>query len=384
MKKIKFKNILPAIGRCFVRKMIKAKKMLLSFCCWVMRNKYVLLVACFLLALLFLVHVDINKRTDGKGVQVDIPQEVMHHLADSYDWHFTTFGETHVTLHLPIIVKSCVDGEWHVFTSHDVPDGFYFDENHHGKVYERAADGTPVKPWDFSITKLVAQLIIVVVLLLSIFLSCARWYKKRDETSPAPRGFVGTIEMLVMYIHDDVIRPCVGEHQYKKYANYLLTMFFFIFTTNLVGLIPGAANVTGNINVTLFLAFCTMLAINVFANKIYWKEILWPDVPWWLKFPIPLMPAIEIFGIISKPFALMIRLFANMMAGHAVMLSFTCVIFFGTTLGLGAGMGLNLFSVIMLLFMYALEVLVAFVQAYVFTLLSSVFIGLAHVEHHGE
>ncbi|MBO5002364.1 MAG: F0F1 ATP synthase subunit A, partial [Prevotella sp.] len=178
--------------------------------------------------------------------------------------------------------------------------------------------------------------------------------------------------------------PCVGEHQYKKYANYLLTMFFFIFTTNLVGLIPGAANVTGNINVTLFLAFCTMLAINVFANKIYWKEILWPDVPWWLKFPIPLMPAIEIFGIISKPFALMIRLFANMMAGHAVMLSFTCVIFFGTTLGLGAGMGLNLFSVIMLLFMYALEVLVAFVQAYVFTLLSSVFIGLAHVEHHGE
>lgn len=351
---------------------------------WIWNKKYVLIVSVALCSILFIAHADINKETDGKGVEIDIPHEVMHHLADSYDWHFTTFGETHLTIHLPIIIRSSETGEWHFCTSQSLPEGFYFDEDHHGKVYEKLADGTSVKPWDFSITKLVAQLMIVVAVLLIVFLTCARWYKKRDETSAAPTGFVGVIEMLVMYIHDDVIRPTVGEKQYKKYACFLLTLFFFIFTTNLIGLVPGAANVTGNINVTLFLALCTMIAINLFGNKIYWKEILWPDVPWWLKVPVPLMPAIELFGIFSKPFALMIRLFANMMAGHAVMLSFTCVIFFGTTLGLELGVGLNIFSLLMLLFMYALEVLVAFVQAYVFTLLSSVFIGLAHVEHHGE
>ena len=167
---------------------------------------------------------------------------------------------------------------------------------------------------------------------------------------------------------------------------YLLTVFFFILITNMVGLIPvmpGGANVTGNINVTLFLAVCTMLAINLFGNKEYWKEIFWPEVPLFLKaYPVPVMPVIELFGVFTKPFALMIRLFANMMAGHAVILSFTCVIFLGWSMGIGYGLGLNAFSIIMLLFMNCLELLVAFVQAYVFTMLSAVFIGLAHKEHH--
>ena len=193
------------------------------------------------------------------------------------------------------------------------------------------------------------------------------------------------MEMLVMTIHDDLIKPAVGEKHYKSYAPYLLTVFFFIFTTNLIGLIPifpGGANVTGNINITLFLAVCTMLAINLFGNKEYWKEIFWPEVPLFLKaYPVPVMPVIELFGVFTKPFALMIRLFANMMAGHAVILSFTCVIFLGWSMGTGFGLGLNIFSVIMLLFMNCLEVLVAFVQAYVFTMLSAVFIGLAHKEH---
>ena len=165
----------------------------------------------------------------------------------------------------------------------------------------------------------------------------------------------------------------------------MLTVFFFIFTTNIIGLIPifpGGANVTGNINITLFLAVCTMLAINLFGNKEYWKEIFWPEVPLFLKaYPAPVMPLIELFGVFTKPFALMIRLFANMMAGHAVILSFTCVIFLGWSMGVGYGLGLNIFSIIMLLFMNCLEVLVAFVQAYVFTMLSAVFIGLAHKEH---
>ena len=194
------------------------------------------------------------------------------------------------------------------------------------------------------------------------------------------------MEMLVMYIHDDVIKACVGEKNYKKYAPYLLTVFFFILVTNLLGLLPifpGGANVTGNINITFFLALCTMLLVNIFGNKEYWKEIFWPEVALFLKaYPAPLIPVIEVVGIFTKPFALMVRLFANMMAGHAIILSFTCVIFLGWTMGVGMGIGLNLFSIIMLLFMNLVELLVAFVQAYVFTLLSAVFIGLAHPDHH--
>ena len=245
-----------------------------------------------------------------------------------------------------------------------------------------------VRPIDLSITKSVMQIWIVVAVLIIVFLSCARWYKKHDAKSEAPGGFVGAMEMFVMTIHDDLIKSSIGEKHYKPYAPYLLTVFFFILTCNLIGLIPvfpGGANVTGNINITFFLALCTMLAINVFANKEYWKEIFWPEVPLFLKaYPAPIMPVIELFGVFTKPFALMIRLFANMMAGHAVMLSFTCVIFLGWSMGVGFGLGLNAFSIIMLLFMNLLELLVAFVQAYVFTMLSAVFIGLAHKEHGAE
>jgi F-type H+-transporting ATPase subunit a len=250
------------------------------------------------------------------------------------------------------------------------------------------ADGSEVRPIDLSITKSVLQIWIVVAILIIVFLSCARWYKNHDVKDQAPGGFVGAMEMIVMTIHDDLIKSSIGEKHYKPYAPYLLTVFFFILTCNLIGLIPifpGGANVTGNINITFFLALCTMLAINIFANKEYWKEIFWPEVPLFLKaYPAPIMPVIELFGVFTKPFALMIRLFANMMAGHAVMLSFTCVIFLGWSMGVGFGLGLNAFSIIMLLFMNLLELLVAFVQAYVFTMLSAVFIGLAHKEHHEE
>lgn len=382
MKKFSFKNILTQILSCLKWTACKLSAFAVGLCKFVVRNKYKLAGVLAVLALLFALHYNHNKSTDGKGTEIDIPHVVMHHLADDYVWHFATVNDFHLEIHLPVIIRSAVSGEWHFCTTNSLPDGFYQDSDRHGKIYETAPDGTSVRPLDLSITKLVAQLMLTVIVLLVVFTTCASWYKKRDESSPAPKGFVGVVETLVMYIHDEVIRPCVGEHHYKKYAGFLLTVFFFIFTTNILGLIPGAANVTGNINVTFFLALATMLAINLFGNKVYWKEILNPDVPWWLKVPIPLMPAIELFGIFSKPFALMIRLFANMMAGHAVMLSFTCVIFFGTTLGVSGGGAMNIFGVVMLLFMYALEVLVAFVQAYVFTLLSSVFIGLAHVEHH--
>lgn len=320
------------------------------------------------------------------GETLNIPEIVLEHLSDSYEWHIFSYEGKHVSIPLPIIVRSSETGDWTFCTAHTLPSNYYFDAEHHGKIYERMSDGTVVRPIDLSITKVVAQIWIVVAVLIAVFFYCARWYRTRDEKSDAPRGFVGAMEMLVMYIYDDVIRPAVGERHCNKYAPYLLTVFFFILTTNLLGLIPvfpGGTNVTGNINVTLFLALCTMLAVNLFGNKEYWKEIFWPEVPLFLKaYPVPVMPVIEFFGVFTKPFALMIRLFANIMAGHAVILSFTCVIFLGWSMGQALGIGLNLFSAVMLLFMNCLELLVAFVQAYVFTMLSAVFIGLAHKEHH--
>lgn len=337
-----------------------------------------------LVLLAVLSSVQINA-SETEGEKINIPEIVLEHLSDSYEWHIASYEGKHISIPLPIIVRSSSTGEWYVCTAHSLPEQFFFDETHHGKIYEKLPDGTRERPLDLSITKTVTQIWIVVIVLIAIFLSCAKWYKTRDEKSEAPGGFVGMIEMFVMTIHDDLIKPSVGENHYKPYAPYLLTVFFFIFTTNIIGLIPifpGGANVTGNINITLFLAVCTMLAINLFGNKEYWKEIFWPEVPLFLKaYPTPVMPLIELFGVFTKPFALMIRLFANMMAGHAVILSFTCVIFLGWSMGVGYGLGLNIFSIIMLLFMNCLEVLVAFVQAYVFTMLSAVFIGLAHKEH---
>lgn len=322
----------------------------------------------------------------SEGEEIDIPHIVLEHLADSYEWHIASYEGKHISLPLPIIVRSEANGEWHFCTANSLPHGFFFSSEHHGKIYEKLADGSEVRPIDLSITKTVAQIWIVVLLLIAIFIPSARWYKRRNEKSEAPRGFVGVIEMLTMAIYNDVIKASIGGGKHKRYAPYLLTVFFFIFLTNLIGLIPifpGGANVTGNINITLFLAICTMFAVNIFGNKEYWKEIFWPEVPLFLKaYPAPIMPVIELFGVFTKPFALMIRLFANMMAGHAVILSFTCVIFLGWSMGVGFGLGLNIFSVVMLLFMNCLEVLVAFVQAYVFTMLSAVFIGLANKEHH--
>ncbi|NPD81561.1 F0F1 ATP synthase subunit A [Prevotella sp. PINT] len=342
------------------------------------RIKSILLLAFLLLSVLPMKANGGEQKEEG----LNIPEIVLEHLADAYEWHVASYEGKHLSIPLPIIVRSEQTGEWTFCTAHSLPEQYFFNADSHGKIYEKLADGTTVRPIDLSITKSVAQIWIVVIVLLTVFLNCAKWYKKRDCKSEAPRGFVGAVEMLTMTIHDDLCKSCIGEKHYKPYAPYLLTVFYFIFATNLIGLIPifpGGANVTGNINVTMFLALCTMLVINVFANAHYWKEIFWPEVPGPLKL---LMIPIEMFGVFTKPFALMIRLFANMMAGHAVILSFTCVIFLGWSMGAAYGLGLNLFSAMMLLFMNCLEVLVAFVQAYVFTLLSAVFIGLAHVEHH--
>ena len=318
---------------------------------------------------------------------VDVKGIVFGHIGDAYEWHITDIGETKLIIPLPVIVYSSTTG-WHCFLSsrleenHGSYEGFSIAPTgspYEGKLVEHDAAGNEVRPFDISITKVTLALLINSALLLVIILSVARWYKRHPKASASPSGFVGCMEMFIMMINDDVIKSCVGPN-YRKFAPYLLTAFFFIFINNLMGLIPffpGGANVTGNIAVTFVLAVCTFLAVNLFGSKHYWKDIFWPDVPWWLKVPVPMMPFIELFGIFTKSFALMIRLFANMLAGHMAMLILTCLVFISASMGPALNGSLTVASVLFNIFMNALELLVAFIQAYVFTMLSAVFIGLA-------
>lgn len=318
---------------------------------------------------------------------VDVKGIVFGHIGDAYEWHITDIGETKLIIPLPVIVYSSTTG-WHCFLSsrleenHGSYEGFSIAPTgspYEGKLVEHDAAGNEVRPFDISITKVTLALFINSALLLVIILSVARWYKRYPKASASPGGFVGCMEMFIMMINDDVIKSCVGPN-YRKFAPYLLTAFFFIFINNLMGLIPffpGGANVTGNIAVTFVLAVCTFLAVNLFGSKHYWKDIFWPDVPWWLKVPVPMMPFIELFGIFTKSFALMIRLFANMLAGHMAMLILTCLVFISASMGPALNGSLTVASVLFNIFMNALELLVAFIQAYVFTMLSAVFIGLA-------
>ena len=328
---------------------------------------------------------------EGESGMPDVKEIVLGHMSDAYEWHITTWNGHHPSIPLPVIVQGA-DGKWHTFSSacfhysaDGTHEGFFLNEEANGKVYERLADGTEVRPLDLSVTKNVVQIWIVVAIMCAVFISCARWYRNRKPGDKAPGGFVGLVEMFVMSINDDLIRPSVGEKHYRRFAPYLLTVFFFIFITNLLGLLPifpGGANITGNINITFFLAICTALMVNVFGNREYWKEIFWPPVPAWLKVPVPMMPVIELFGILTKPFALMVRLFANMMGGHAIILALTCVIFITCQINAVIGTSLTFVSAVLMIFMNCLELLVAFIQAYVFTMLSAVFIGLAHPEPH--
>lgn len=329
-----------------------------------------------------------NEASDGKS-KVDVQEIVFGHIRDAYEWHLFTYNGTHVSIPLPVIVYSQESG-WHAFSSsrlaHNAQyEGFYIaaEGDYAGKVVEKDAQGNEVRPFDISITKTALSMIINSLLLVIIMVGVAHWYKNRKPSSEAPKGFVGFMEMFVMMVHDDVIVSCVGK-DYKRFAPYLLTAFFFIFINNLMGLVPffpGGGNVTGNIAVTLFLALMTFLAVNIFGTKEYWKEIFWPEVPTWLKAPVPFMPLIEIFGIFTKPFALTVRLFANIMAGHAIILSLVSIIFITSSLGVVLGTSMTVISVLFSVFMSCLEVLVAFIQAYVFTMLSAVFIGLARVRH---
>lgn len=346
--------------------------------------KVILLVA----LMVFAVPLSAAQAQEG---EVDVAEMLFGHIGDSYGWHITDWNGSHITIPLPCIVHSSTG--WHVFMSSKVEHGHEYEGlflaeegRYEGKIVEQMADGTIARPFDISITKNVASLMITALLLIALVLGTAKWYRKHDAAEEgAPKGFAGLMEMMIMMVNDDLIKPSIGEHCCRKYAPYLLTVFFFIFLSNLLGIVPffpGGANVTGNIAVTMVLALCTFFAINIFGNRHYWKEILWPDVPVFLKFPIPIMQTIELFGMISKPFSLMVRLFANIMAGHAMILGLVAVIFVTVKLGPVINGSMTVIAMLFGVFMDCLELLVAFIQAYVFTMLSAVFIGLSRQEEH--
>lgn len=346
-------------------------------------------IICLVLALLLVVPASAAEKD---GEKLNTSQIVIGHIKDSYDWHVTDIGDKHIVINLPVIVKSSTG--WHVFSTAKFAEeadakgyrkgpfnlAIASQGEHAGKIVE--LQGTKeVLPFDISITKTVTVLFINSVLLLLCILLPARWYRKHKSSDPAPGGFTGLIEMLIAWVEDNVVKPGVGEG-YEKYSPYLLTCFFFIFTSNLMGIIPfppGGGNLTGNIACTFFLALCTFIITQFSGTKHYWKDIFWPEVPLALK-AFPLIPLIEFVGIFTKPFALMIRLFANMMAGHAIALSLTSIIFVVASMGVGVAVGMSSLSVLMSIFMMCLELLVCFIQSMVFTMLSATFIGLARVK----
>lgn len=319
---------------------------------------------------------------------------ILQHVKDAHDWHILDYNGHAVSIPLPVIIY---DNGVHMFMSSAFKHGHATVESkgnfyklHEGHIYKTDASGailigdkevvTNEQPMDFSITKNVFAMLIGAVIILLVFLTVAKSYKNRGNS--APKGLQSLIEPLILFIKDEVVVPSVGAKHASKFLPMLLTIFFFIFINNLLGLIPIApfgANLTGNIAVTMILAVFVFIVVNFSGNKYYWKHIFMPDVPialWILLIPI------ELFGVILKPFVLMLRLFANITAGHIIMLGFFSLIFIFGERNMYAGYGTSVLSVAFTLFMSVLELLVAFLQAYVFTLLTSLYIGAAVEEHH--
>ena len=360
----------------------------------------------FFLALLFSPNFSLNAQAEEEDL--DIGEYIMDHITDDYGWHITTYNEHHITIPLPVMLFD--NGEFVVFSSNKFHQGqqaykgyaLGFTEETDGSIVKLGgnyADYTGeldykeacppidhVCKYDVSITKNVCALLISIILLCWIFLSVAKRYK--EGPLKAPKGLQSFVEPLILFIRDEVVVPSIGEDKYQKYFPYLLTLFFFILVNNLMGLIPifpGGANLTGNITVTAVLAIITFFITNISGNKHYWKDIFnSPGVPWWLKIPIPLMPLVEFIGVFTKPFVLMIRLFANITAGHIIVLGFLSLIFIFGAMSPVIGYAVSPFSIFFYIFMGLLELLVAFIQAYVFTLLSAIYIGMATEEPHHE
>ena len=330
----------------------------------------------------------------------DITSFIFHHIGDSHE--FTFFGgdpagkSKWVGIYLPVILYTenglvafsssefernddgtkIVEKKGQSFVKYHGKIYYAADQvNDHGSyvVYDEEHHATNKRPLDFSITKNVFSIFFAFAVLILLFFAVARGYKK--NAGKAPKGIQSFMEPIILFVRDEIAIPNLG-HRYERFMPYLLTVFFFIWFMNVLGLVPffpGSANVTGNIAVTMVLAAITLLIILFNGNKYYWGHIFNPPVPWWLK---PLMIPVEIIGVFTKPFALMIRLFANITAGHILVLSLLCLPFIFNVSAVAGG------SVIFTIFISLIELLVAFIQAFIFTILSALFIGMAIEEHH--
>nr|WP_241234711.1 F0F1 ATP synthase subunit A [Nonlabens ponticola] len=337
---------------------------------------------------------------DGGRINTDgeIKEYIQHHLQDTHDFHLFSYTNDagvreHVGMSLPVIVwtseglRTFLSSKFHHDDTGEVKvdaDGVTLIKLH-SKIYELEDGATSInfdeehhptnaaRVLDFSITKSVFGLIFIGVLLLIVFGGLARQYKKKD----IPTGFGRILEPLVIYVRDEIARPNIGEAKYRKFMGYLLTVFFLIWIANLMGLTPFGFNITGQIAVTVCLALFTFFIVQFSANADYWKHIFWmPDVPVLMK--IALIP-IEVLGIFTKPFSLLIRLFANITAGHFVVMSLIALMI--TLKAQFGAIGSTGLSVFLTLFISVIELLVAFLQAYIFTMLSALFIGMAVAEH---
>jgi F-type H+-transporting ATPase subunit a len=333
----------------------------------------------FLIGIIFHLKAESTPTSNNSDELYNPVPAIMHHISDSHEWHLWGEGEGSVSIPLPVILYTAgnldifMSSAFHHGTSNVKIENREYSLDSHGHIFETSG----LHPIDFSITKNVASMFLALIVMLLLFVLTG--FKSKRNIG-APTGLASFIEPLVLFVRDDIIKPNIGSN-YKKYLPYLLTLFFFILINNLLGLLPGAANVTGNIAITLVLSFITLIVTNISGNKSYWSHIFKPPgVPLAL---MPIMIPIEIVGIFTKPFALMIRLFANISAGHIIILSLISLIFMAQSgLGNAGAFGVAPVSVLFVLFMYLIEVLVAFLQAYIFTLLTSLFIGLATVEHH--
>jgi F-type H+-transporting ATPase subunit a len=307
----------------------------------------------------------------------DPKDAIFEHIGDSHSWH--TFGKHSFPLPVIVYTKKGLD----VFMSDKLKEGsIYKGKNNYVLVNDKIkvtddAGNINEKQMvlDFSITRNVASMWMGMILLLIIFGTVNAGYKKRQ--GKAPRGLQSFIEPVVLFVRDDIAMPNIGM-KYTRYISLLLTIFFFILINNLLGLVPffpGGYNLTGNISVTLTLSVIVLLVVNFSGNKYYWKHIFLPEIPFWLYI---IMVPVELIGIISKPFALMIRLFANITAGHIIVLSLISLIFIFNTLWMSP------VSIVFVVFMDCIELLVAFLQAYIFTMLAALFIGMAIQEHHHD
>ena len=331
-----------------------------------------------------------------KKDEIDVGKVIIDHILDGYDWHIADWGDIHFSIPLPVIL--IYEGKFNFFFSHkfnhgyDAYKGFKIAKEapRKGQIIRVLEDGVTRDPnasmiIDLSLTKNSLSILIGSTLLIILMIKVAKIYKKNGDNA-APKGVAGFIEPLVLFVKNDIAISAIGERHYQKFLPYLLTVFFFIFLNNLLGLIPifpGGANSTGNIGVTFVLAMFTFFMTQISGNRTYWQHIFnTPGVPIWLKLPIPLMPIIEIVGVLIKPIPLMLRLFANITAGHMIILGFLSLIFVLGQTSAGLGWGISVLTVVFVIFMNFLELLVAFLQAYIFTMFSAVFFGLAVPEDH--